>query len=439
MQGYRYISVIRHDLTFQVLNLMPDYTYPGKIVRMSISVNGQPEDDKECTVEIELHTLGGVFDGAQHAYFRLFSEIGTYLDKYLYPTNAPNNSILSGTFTISRYAKAGLWRPDQIILSDLAGNQRFAGTNDFGWRLHVDNPLEDTGPPSYVDGSLQLVVTQGVAEGYAVHWVEVTWLLVEDVGMKQHGGIYTRLVNDAPGTATGGLQKHGYPGLTVLNSTGPCGGASVPAGSVCERASISLLITPYRYPANYSASRLCMTDLALNERCEAFSASTTTHPPVWAQVVTTDPDVTPPELDLNNISVAAEPTNPSAPNGETRVQIEYWARDDKSGLGTVNYRLLDPQGTSHFEYHYHSNFHTTFFAGDASAWAAYHISVVLPVGSAPGTWGLESIVLADKVDNQAAHSFVENLHFEAGARRRMRQEDAVQERGVPARLRFEVT
>jgi hypothetical protein len=31
-------------------------------------------------------------------------------------------------------------------LSRQAGNQRFAGTNDFGWRLLVDNPLEDVGP-----------------------------------------------------------------------------------------------------------------------------------------------------------------------------------------------------------------------------------------------------------------------------------------------------
>ena len=120
---------------------MPDYTYPGKIVRVGISVSGAPLLDKSCHVEIELHTLGGVFEGAQYAFFRLFSDIGTYVDVYLNPTNPPNNSILSNTFTISRYAKAGFWRPQQITLRDLAGNQRFAGTNDFGWRLHIDNPL----------------------------------------------------------------------------------------------------------------------------------------------------------------------------------------------------------------------------------------------------------------------------------------------------------
>ena len=81
MQGYRYISRVRPDLTFQVLNLFPDYTYPGKIVRVAITVEGAPEEDKLCTVEIQLHVLGGIFEGAQYAYFRLFSEIGTHHDQ----------------------------------------------------------------------------------------------------------------------------------------------------------------------------------------------------------------------------------------------------------------------------------------------------------------------------------------------------------------------
>ena len=39
------------------------------------------------------------------------------------------------------------------------------------------------------------------------------------------------------------------------------------------------------------------------------------------------PDTIKPEIDLNNISVIAEPTNPKAPNGETRVDINFNARD----------------------------------------------------------------------------------------------------------------
>ena len=63
MHGHRYVSKIREDLTFNVLNLFPDYTYPGKIVRVDISVTGAANEDKVCRVEIELHTTGGVFEG----------------------------------------------------------------------------------------------------------------------------------------------------------------------------------------------------------------------------------------------------------------------------------------------------------------------------------------------------------------------------------------
>ena len=212
MHGYRYVSRVRRDLTFQVLNLMPDYTYPGKIVRVSISVEGAPTADKRCHVEIELHTLGGIFDGAQWARFRLFSEIGTWMDVYLNPTNPPHNSILSGTFTISRYAKAGLWRPQQIVLRDAVGNQRFAGTNDYGWRLHVDNPLEDLGPPSYVSDSLHLNVTSGVLEGHPVHWVR-SHGSSSGPTMLQHGGIMC-----ASSTTRQVRERAGYRSMATLAS-----------------------------------------------------------------------------------------------------------------------------------------------------------------------------------------------------------------------------
>ena len=45
--------------------------------------------------------------------------------------------------------------------------------------------------------------------------------------------------------------------------------------------------------------------------------------------------------------------------------------------------------------------------------------MVLPPGSAPGTWGLESLELSDKVDNNQGYSFVENVHFELLGRRRL--------------------
>ena len=85
MHGYRYISQLKKQVTFQVFNLFPDFVYPGKIIKVDITIQGKPHQDKRCTVTIQLNTLGGVFDGAKHAYFRLYSEIGTDSDHYLSP------------------------------------------------------------------------------------------------------------------------------------------------------------------------------------------------------------------------------------------------------------------------------------------------------------------------------------------------------------------
>jgi hypothetical protein len=67
-------------------------------------------------------------------------------------------------------------------------------------------------------------------------------------------------------------------------------------------------------------------------------------------VETLYPDYIRPELDLNNITIVAEPTNPEAPNGETRVDITMIARDlsdyegHESGVATVGFVLRDPLG-----------------------------------------------------------------------------------------------
>jgi hypothetical protein len=142
-------------------------------------------------------------------------------------------------------------------------------------------------------------------------------------------------------------------------------------------------MTEYRLPGSYWVSQIVMKDVAENMMTTQFTDDPSDQPRVPIDLEFTNPDSDPPELRLSDIAITAEPTNPDAPNGETQVQIVYHARDDKSGLGVVNYRLIDPQGGSHFEYHYHGNFYTAFFDGDPAVFAAYTISVVLPVGSAP--------------------------------------------------------
>src|SRR5262245_831412 len=155
-----------------------------------------------------------------------------------------------------------------------------------------------------------------------------------------------------------------------------------------------------------------MTDLARNFGTTTFSSAPGDEVSPTLQVTTSNPDLTAPEIDLDRISITAVPTHPEAPDGETQLTIVYYARDDRSGLGVVAYRLRDPQGTTHHAYHYHENFYSLFFNGNPTAWTRYEIHATLPAGSAPGVWGLSEMFTQDKAGNFARHDFVEIVHFD---------------------------
>lgn len=406
MHGTRYLSRIDEALTFEVLNLFPDFTYPGKITRVAVRAEGLPEDDKLVTIEIGLHTDDAVFAGASHAYTRIFSEVGTYVDLYLQPVDQAG-SVLRGQFVLSRHAKAGSWRAPQIVVTDQVGNQRLEGVNDFGWRLHIDNPLEDLEAPRYLPGSMALTLLEDVVEqggvSHGLHRVRATWRVEENGTLQAYAGVYAALA--APGT--------GY----AIESYGTW--APTEAPGIFE-AAVELLVTDHRLSGDYGAVYARMVDVAGNTGEQRFSDSPLHQPLVSIAITTTQPDTTRPEVclvddpsaGLHAITIEAAPTQPEAPNGETVVDITFLARDDLSGIGQMSYRLLDPQGISHFQYAYHANFWSTFFDGDPTAWAEYRIDVVLPVGSPPGIWGLQELVLSDKAGNRRSYDFVETLRFD---------------------------
>jgi len=391
MNGNQYISQIRTDLTFEVLNLFPDYNYPGKIKRVDIRVDGAATDDKTVTVEIELNIINKVFDGAQNAYARVLSDIGTYKDFYMYPVNG-DGSILRGTFSISKYSKSGLWFTDQIVVTDQVGNQRFEGVNDFGWKLFVNNTLDDTIKPKYVAQSLALQLSDPVVQsGHQVQQLTVTWQVDENQQMRTGSPVYAQVTNPTSGAYR--LENYGT------------------YDPVTKTAQVVFNITEYFAPGNYGVTYIMMYDQAENMGDQRFSASPSDEALKTVYINPGNPDVTPPEIDLNRITITGTPVNPAAPDGETLVNIVYYARDDKAGLGLVSYSLLDPQGITHQQYHYHANFYTLFFNGDPTIWTRYEINVVLPKGSPPGTWGLKSMDIYDKAMNRQSYSFVETLHF----------------------------
>lgn len=177
-------------------------------------------------------------------------------------------------------------------------------------------------------------------------------------------------------------------------------------------AYVNIPITEYFHCADYYVEFLEVYDMAQTITDVTFSDSPLDEPRKSIHVETKNPDTIAPELDLNRIVVYAEPTNKEAPDGETLVTINFYARDDKSGLGTVAYRLLDPQGLTHHQYFYHRNFGSTYFDGDPTVWEKYTIKCILPKGSAPGIWGLSEMYLNDKAWNEKIYNFVETLIFE---------------------------
>ena len=404
MHGTRYISRIREDLTFQVYNLYPDLVYPGRIIRVDIQVVGEPEADKQIMVELELHQENGL-DNAQASFVRIFSPKGTFFDISLYPVSTDGryinaSHVLRGRKTLSKHAAYGYWGPDQITLTDAQGNERHSSQVDFGWKLYVNNPLADYKPPEYVKNSMQLSLSQGTTEGRSLQILTARWRLFEEIGIKS---IRTYLNDTNAETHSRRSENYG--------SYDPQTG----------EASVELKIPDYFSHGKYEVNYLFMEDIALNHRGVYFTDQGGSRSledviideaPATIDVQTTNPDDTPPVLDLNQITIQAEPTNPEAPNGETKVDISFRVKDDISGYRSTNMYLRDPNGVMHHFRHHDSDYYKVYFTRDPAVYETHYKTVILPVGSIPGTWGLAEMNVFDKAYNILRANFTEIIRFE---------------------------
>ena len=402
MHGVRYISSVPDHLSFEVLNLWPDYDYPGKIKRVTVTVDGEAEADKTLTMEIELNHIEGYEDGASGAITRLTSPV--FFDKdgklhsqiqdiRFYPVDG-NPYILRGLCSLTKYQKMGHWTAGDIRTYDLQGNERYEGKNDCVVDVYINNPLEDVQPPVYEPGSLKYELSDIEVEGRHCQNLKVTFKTTDDIGiMSSFARLYAQ---PEEGSATR-LMADEY-------------GIYHPETQMAE---INFTIPNFYPTGHYYLPFVEMYDYAKNLTEINFSESPLHQPVKKIHIQTTNPDNTHAEVDLNRISVYAEPTHPEAPNGETKVTINFYARDDISGLGETKYYFIDPQGIIHFgDYFYHRNHYTTFFDGDPTVWEHYQIIHILPQGSAPGRWGLAQLTVSDKAANIYAYNFVETLIFE---------------------------
>lgn len=401
MHGTRYISQIRPDLTFEVLNLWPDYDYPGKIKKMEITSVGEPEEDKAIKIDIWLNHIEGCLDGAVSGYTRIFSPVfydqngkkcTHYLETYFSPVDEDLHH-LSGTIHMRNVHKSGEWTSWGINLSDENGNARYeANMSDYVWKLTVDNPLEDLISPEYVAGSLKYELTEvdgtGEAEGFKMQRLRALF----------------------QGSDDSGVINHSYMGFSRGDFSYTWASWGLPYDEPEMEGWIysDMIIPPYFPSGPYYASSINAFDTAGNDFTIRFPED---EPTKSIDIITPDPDTKEPELDLNRISVYAEPTNPEQPNGETIVTLSFFTRDDLSGLDSGSINLRDPQG-GNFNILFPAVPGHNYYNGDPKEWAYHTATGFLPAGSAPGIWGVEDIHLVDKAGNSRTFSFLETLVFE---------------------------
>ncbi len=454
MQGSVYVSLFRPDLTFEVLNLYPDYIYPGKINRVHIEVLGAAGEDKQVTITLGL--TGGVncldgdptqcFEGASGGFTRLFSSQGTYWDLYFSPQNgAELDTTLVGTMTLPSDAAAGWWAPRDIAIFDQAGNRRVQKmTNaDFGWKLYVNNPEEDLVRPAYIpDSASAQLLFAGDAEASAdlvgdERELLLRWRVIEN---GDHVSCFSRIIQYAETASTSDRFYDQYGSSTLLPSFQSDG-----ATHVCE---VRWRILRYTPSGTFGPGYISTGDRANNFEDYPFAFD---HPtfesPQTVDIYNALEDVIKPFLNIDScltdnpeeecIRVTAEPVRPDNPDGETIVRISYWAYevqpvDTASGVMLVTITLRNPQGQDFFWYHGDGS---TGVAGrspdqsaryfscpalileevgacDATTPIKYEFEVRLPVGSAPGTWGLTEMTVRDLAGNRKMIQFTEVLRFD---------------------------
>ena len=441
MHGTRYIAQIREDLTFTVYNLFPDYTYPGKVTKVEVNVVGGSEEDKVVTIRASLHSdaKDPNIDGASTADIRFASSIGTIHDIRLSPENGQaQDSVLIGTTTFNKLQKSGFWTLAYFNVTDLVGNTRYENTSTVGMKLYIENPLEDILPPVYNYDFKYEIVEDKFTTGQNAGVLDVNGENMRAIKISTShydASPVQRLdVNVVPPNDNKEeVYERGTLGYPIVDKERDMDNVS----NSDKHFEIYFLLYEYLQSGWYFTSSTGISDIAGNRSTvyhvkdtADFIISEKNKFKIFKEVrdsiyiETLYPDSLKPEIDINNITISAEPTNPQAPNGETRVNISILARDlsefsgHESGISGVSFTLRDPLGGIHG---YQSGNGTM---NDPSSldgsqdpennnnWEIYTFDLLLPQGSPPGQWGMASARATDKSGNWEQYSFVEYVRFD---------------------------
>jgi hypothetical protein len=435
MHGTRYVAQIREDLTFTVYNLYPDYTFPGKVIGVDITVEGESEEDKRMFMKVTLESENPEIDGASGGYMRFYSSIGTMKDFYLHPQNGTLDSILVGEAEFSKFAKSGYWTPSTLSISDEAGNTRYENTSTLGVKLYLENPLEDIIPPQFNDdftmesvfgkfsrtpGTYRWNMTSDDSDGEetkAIHF-EFSW---DDDNHLPRSDIRISLPSEesysvdflSNYTSTDGNTKY-FDNYMQIQEFFPTGYYKIVYNSTYDIAGNTASVYHVDDPDNFY----------INPAVQPPKQFKTLRDSIYIE--TPFADALPPQVDVNRIYISAVPTNPNAPNGETRVDVQFIARDfsnyegKESGIRYINLGLRDPKGKEfHFQTGNGTMNHTPLYENKewedpdyGDDWRVFNFDFLLPAGSAAGVWGLSEISINDMVGNINRYSFIEYIRFD---------------------------
>ncbi len=406
MHGTRYISQIREDLTFVVYNLYPDYVYPGEVIRVDVTVEGEPEGSKRVEIEIETHTENELdYSTGGRVFFKLLNDDRNHLNNFyvdLGPVDAEGN-ILRGNTTVQAYKAKGNYTLTQVYTYDANRLTRY-NSGAFGLQVYINNIYEDLYPPQYVPNSATLKVSDAYTDKNEHYYtVTATWQVKEDRQLSGYTYMYP--------------EEQDYIGDTYYLSRSSAGG-TVYASPVSREDDIWTLkatsVFPHYMPRGvYELKRLYFSD-AINR--ESVSLSNIDDQVQKVTIETKHPDTMPPTLDVNRITVDAEPANPQNPNGETFVNVECYIKDDISGFEKGSIVIRDPLGVERgypivgpYNYEYTNEI---YFQDAPDVYRKYTPYIYLPEGSAPGIWGVIGISVTDKARNTVYHDFTEITRFE---------------------------
>ena len=417
MHGTRYISTIREDLTFVVYNLYPDYVYPGEVVRVDVTVQGAPEGYKRVEVEIETHTENELdYSTGGRVFFRLLNGDRKYSLSSFYVYLRPEGSfrqkqsnILRGHTSVPAYKAKGDYTITQVFTYDVNRLTRY-NSGAFGLQVYINNIYEDLYPPEYVPNSAKLSVLDAYTEkNEHFYAVTATWQVKED---RQLSG-YTNIRPEEQDYGENGYYLNSYSQSYKSGSTGLVYASIVSREDDIWTLKSTFFIPHYMPGGVYELKRLWFAD-AINREY------------VWlpdideqiqkVTIETKTPDTTPPTLDVNRITVDAEPANPGNPNGETFVTVVYYVKDDISGFERGHIAIRDPLGGERnydiWGAYIYSSTKEIYFQDDPNVYQKYTRYIYLPEGSFPGIWGVIGISVTDKARNTLYHDFTEITRFE---------------------------